>query len=109
MTEMKQVKITDPAHAASISEWYGLVRAEHALEQVKMDALPGFGLAKALIGKEAADARAQAMTANLKAVAREGIDIVQTKNISLEFKRGVPVLLVEMMDLADLAESEAQP
>lgn len=106
MPETQKIKITDSAHAATISEWAGLARAETTLDQSKLGSLPGFALAVALVSKEAADARAQAMTANLKAVARAGHDICQTKSISLDFEKGVPVLIVEMMDLADMAGPE---
>ena len=106
MPEVQKIKITDPAHASIISEWVGLTRAEAAIEAQKMGAMPGYALAAAIVAREVADARAQAMTANLKAVAKAGIDIVLTKNISLIFEQGIPVLQVELMDLADIASSD---
>lgn len=107
MTETVKIKITDPAHAATISEWAGIARAQEVLEGAKMGALPGFALALALVSKEASDARAQAMTANLKAASKV-VDITQNKNISLGFDRGVPVLHVELLDLADMGEGAGQ-
>lgn len=105
MTEAQKIKVTDPAHAATISEWAGLARAEEVLASAKMGALPGFALALALVSKEASEAKAQAMTANLRAAAKV-VDITMTKGISLGFEKGVPVLHVELLDLADMAEGQ---
>jgi hypothetical protein len=98
MTETVKIKVTDAAHASTISEWAGLERAAEVLKSAKMDTLPGFALAAALVAKEAADARSQTMVANLKAASKV-VEITMTRNISLSFERGVPILHVELMDL----------
>lgn len=108
MEEPTTVRVTDRAHAALLNRWIGICEAETAVEKraKEFDRLPGFGLAMALLQKEAAEARSLAVAENLRAVARAGIDVTLVNQISLEMgPKGELRLTVTMMDLADMASA----
>lgn len=108
MSDEIKVKITDPAHVAKITEWYGALQVRAALADVKeFQKLPGFGLAMAIVERETATMQAAAVADNLKAIARAGHDITTIAGINLEFERGRPVLSIRPMDLADMAEEQS--
>lgn len=109
MTEPQTIDITERGHAAVINRWIGQLEALGALEDrsKEFDRLPGFGLALAILQKEAAESRSKAVAENLRAVAKAGISIVDMRHVELETgAKGSLRLKVTMMDLADLAEAE---
>lgn len=100
------VEITDHDHAGVLNRRIGKIEAEEALsgKAKEFERLPGFGLALAILQRETAESRSTAMAENLRAVARAGIKVENTKQIQLETgPRGSLRLKVTMLDLADLA------
>lgn len=105
MPEDTGIDIVEPRHVATVSRWIGAVMVREAMEQAKeFDKLPGFALARALVDKEVEDMRGQALMMNLRAVAKAGHDIARTRNVGLETKGNHLRLVIEEMDLADIAE-----
>lgn len=109
MSDEIRVEIKSRKHLQMMGEWMGLIRAKQALDDAsQFDKLPGFGLALAIVDREVNDTKARAITENLKACSRAGIDIAMVRNISLDFKLGAPELIVEMIDLADPRDDDAE-
>ena len=98
------VEIAIVRSAAAIT---GIARAVERMTSVEpaLQKLPGFGLARALIDRELAEARTQLHGLTLKAAARAGHDISTTKSIAVAFEGETPVLVVTFGDLIDVAEA----
>lgn len=80
-----KVPVTGEGHKHQIGVFYGLAQALDALQAVPQERrVPGFNYALALVQMEEAEARAQMMGLNLRAVAVAGHDITRVKNIALQ-------------------------
>jgi hypothetical protein len=101
MVEHVIVPIVNPDHAVTIGEYFALSTAVKRLEkQAEWAKLPGFALALSLVQTLEAEQRARMTERNMRAVIAAGHDLTTLKLVSL---RG-PNLVLEPMDLADLAE-----
>jgi len=80
-----RVEITEFAHLLSVGEFYGIQNALERLEKTpESKRAPGFAYAVALIEAMSANARANLMHRNLRAVAANRINIAEMKSIGLE-------------------------
>lgn len=88
---------------------HGLATALEAISEKRAPAaLPGIGLARALIEKELAEERGMMSTIALRLAAKAGHDLTKVKSIVTEFDdKAKPRLRVELYDLADLADADA--
>ncbi len=109
MSEPIHVDITDRKHLAALWRWLALLEHAEVLAAVpEFQKVPGFGLASALLDKEIAEEKSAAVMLNLRAVARAGIDVVKVSQMHVEtVPDGRVRLKVTMMDLADMAEVNA--
>jgi hypothetical protein len=83
-----EVEVTGDAHKHAIGKYYGLCEAMDALEVVpEAKRVPGFSYAMAIIQRELAEAKAEIMGLNLRAVAASGRDINQLANVALHGQR----------------------
>lgn len=69
--------------------------------------LPGFGLAKALAETIMAELNAGIAGEALREAHRAGIDIGNSAAVYTRLQAGNPVLEIEMLDLADMADQAA--
>jgi hypothetical protein len=78
-----EVEVTGDSHKHAIGKYYGLCEAMDALEVVpEAKRVPGFSYAMAIIQRELAEAKAEIMSLNLRAVAGAGHDINAIGNIA---------------------------
>ena len=101
MTDAITIPITNPSALRHLWEFHGLTRAKDALDDHKDPRPPGFALASALVNVAFSAAQSEFSAEMLKETARAGYDISKTRKVSTLFQNGKPVILIEMLDLAD--------
>lgn len=105
--EKRTIAVETKKHLAMVNRMYGIAMALEALDQQKAsDRLPGFGLAKTVIERELADARASVMHLNLVEVSNAGIDIATVKSVIVAGKYTSPLIEITFHDLLSGSEAE---
>lgn len=106
-SEKRTIAVESKKHLAMVNRMYGIAMALDALDQQKAsDRLPGFGLAKTVIERELADARASVMHLNLVEIANAGIDIATVQTAIVVGKYSHPKIEVTFHDLLSGSEAE---
>lgn len=101
MSTKTEVPITNQKTLRAVYETYGVARALEALKKYSDCKAPGFALALAAVEAECANARAELSGEVLRETARAGHDIGRSLAVYTCFKKGKPVIEVEMPDLGD--------
>lgn len=104
MADALRIAVKDVPHVALLAEWGALIDAKEALAKEGFGKLPGYALAEARITELAAKLEARCMALNLRLCARVGVDIAQVASIQVASIKGAPFLLVNYLDLVDMAE-----
>lgn len=90
----REVEITDPEHIFRVGTTAGLASAVDILRDVpESKRQPGFAYALALIEAETASHRADMVAANMRALAKAGVDLVATEKVHI---RGFTLIATPM-------------
>lgn len=95
-----EIPITNKNALEEVWQLYGIAMVKQAIEGCQSTA-PGFALAAALVEAQFAEARARVSGEMMREAARAGYDIGRSLALHTAFKKGQPVVEIEMPDLGD--------